>query len=442
MPLKKYFFETLFKRLLLLLFVLFGSAIVVSAQHKVVGYLEFDGKCLKNNKPLSGAVVTLYKNTEKQTQLTTGKNGKFKFFLDFGANYKITFSAEGAVNMSLLVMATIPTDKENIFPIYEIEVPFFEAGNADVNVSKYKNPFTKVIFDGKNTFMDDEDYLKQFANGLLIDHDAEAKALAEKRAKEKAEQDKLAAQKAADDKSKSDAAKQLAAQQRAQKDAAELAKLKSSEETDLKTKESDKNPSESMETDAIKLEKEKEAKAELAKKNAGIRSKYENDLLKAVAENERIEKEKKYEKMKAVAESNSVIETLRREAELKSKSNGLHKQEEKKQKETIINEQVQEQEIKGLIQAAAFAKRSIKINEQKKVPDIHSYQMEEAPSVAVMEVPGFLKNVKTITVTLGKKIISYRRESYVWGSEYYYKDNVEINVTRYIQETSKYTSAW
>ncbi|HVA98056.1 MAG TPA: hypothetical protein VNG53_04100, partial [Bacteroidia bacterium] len=410
------------------------------AQHNTVGYLEFDGKCEKLQKPLSGAIVTLYKNSVKQTQLTTGRNGKFKFFLDFGANYKITFSSEGCVDMSLLVLENIPKEKENIFPVYEIEVTFFDNDNKDVNLPKFKNPFTKIIFDGKKMFLDDPDYLKQFEDGLFIDHKAEAKALAEKQAKEKATQDKLAAQKAAEEKAKL-AAQQLAQQQRAQNDADSLAKLKAAEVAD--TKASDKSSStESMETDAIKLEKEKEAKAEMAKKNTGIRTKYENDLLKAVAENERIEKEKKYQKMKADAESNSVIEKLRREAELKAKTADLRAQETKNEKTTIINEQVQEQNIKDLVQAAAFARRSININQQKEVPDISHYKMVEAPSVAVMNIPGFLKNVKTITVTLGNKIIIYRRESYVWGSEYYYKNKDEINKETYIQETLKYTPSW
>ena len=430
----------LFKRLFVLLLLLFGSAHYLFAQHNTVGYLEFDGKCEKLQKPLSGAIVTLYKNSVKQTQLTTGRNGKFKFFLDFGANYKITFSSQGCVDMSLLVLENIPKEKENIFPVYEIEVTFFDNDNKDVNLPKFKNPFTKIIFDGKKMFLDDPDYLKQFEDGLFIDHKAEAKALAEKQAKEKATQDKLAAQKAAEEKAKL-AAQQLAQQQRAQNDADSLAKLKAAEVAD--TKASDKSSStESMETDAIKLEKEKEAKAEMAKKNTGIRTKYENDLLKAVAENERIEKEKKYQKMKADAESNSVIEKLRREAELKAKTADLRAQETKNEKTTIINEQVQEQNIKDLVQAAAFARRSININQQKEVPDISHYKMVEAPSVAVMNIPGFLKNVKTITVTLGNKIIIYRRESYVWGSEYYYKNKDEINKETYIQETLKYTPSW
>ena len=86
--------------------VLLLLLLTAAAHAQMVGYLEFAGRCKKGGKDLPGATVTLYKSGVQQQQLVTGKNGKFRFYIDWGYDYKITFSAPGCVDMQMLVMAT------------------------------------------------------------------------------------------------------------------------------------------------------------------------------------------------------------------------------------------------------------------------------------------------------------------------------------------------
>src|ERR1700756_2411617 len=152
-----------------LLYFLFFSFISLGIFSQEKGYLEFAGRCVKSRQPIKGAIVAIYKNGVKVTDITTGKNGKFQFFLDFGVDYKVTFTYTGCADMYLMIYASkCPADK-SIFPIYDGDVPFFEFNNPTINYPLLKNPFTKIVYDGKKTFGDDEPYVKDFLEKLLID---------------------------------------------------------------------------------------------------------------------------------------------------------------------------------------------------------------------------------------------------------------------------------
>ncbi|MGZ4033471.1 MAG: hypothetical protein ACXVNN_00740 [Bacteroidia bacterium] len=409
------------------------------------GLLEFAGRTVKDGKPLSGATVTVFRNgTIQQEQIKTGRNGKFDFNLAFGVDYKMTFSYPGCVDMYLMIYTSkLPPSRNDLFPLYETEVPFFETTNTSVRISKYKNPFTKVIFDGKKAFMDDEAYLAQFTKDLLIDPAEQAKELAEKEAKEKAEKDKLDAA----EKAKKDAAEKLrleteailAADAKAKQDAidkaAELARLKE----EAANKKEPKND-ETMETEAIRLQREKEAKNNIAKKNKEIKTNYENDLLKMVAENERLAKEKAFTKQKQEARTNTVITQMRKEANVKAESDKLREEQKLKQKQLLENQQYKSNEIRKLVEAAAFAERSVKISKQTTLPDVKGYIKKEVPNFAVSVDNGIIKTVRTTTVTQGKKLDTYRKETYFWGSVYCYKNNIEIDELTYNKEVAFYSS--
>lgn len=425
--------------LLCLIFILFAN----SAFSQAPGMLEFEGKTTKDGKTLSGATVTVYRNgTIEQEKIKTGKNGKFSFSLVFGSDYKIAFSYPGCVDMHLMVYTgKLPKEKNNIFPLYVLEVPFFETTNTTVRISKYKNPFTKVIYDGKKGFMDDEAYLAQFTKDLLIDQEEINKQLAEKAAKEKAEKDKLLAEKAkkeAEEKAKLDAIAKAAYEARlaaeAKERAAELARLK--EASNIKEVPVDQT----METEAIRLQREKEAKNLMAKKNKEIKTNYENDLLKMVAENERIAKQKAYSKQKDAARNSTVIAQMRSEADVKAKSEKLREEQKLKKKELLANQQQKNNEIRKLVEAAAFAERSVRISKQKTLPDVRGYTQRESPNFAVTVDEGMVKTTRTTTVTQGKKMDTYRKETYFWGSVYCYKNDIEIDELVYNKEIAFFSA--
>lgn len=440
------------KRLFIYLkcFLLLSACIFLftnQAKAQAPGLLEFTGRALKDGKPLAGAVVTVYRDgTIRQDEIKTGKNGKFTFFLAFGSDYKMTFSYPGCIDMYLMVYTgklpkeriKLPKEVRDMEPAYAIDVPFFEVTNNNVRLNKYKNPFTKIIYDGKKAFMDDEAYLAEFTKDVLIDPIEQARLFAEKLAKEKAEKEKLeAAEKAkknAEEKEKKETAERLLAEQKAKEDAlakeAELARLK---EEMAKQKPAE---SQSMETDAIRLQREKEAKALLAKKNKEIKTNYENDLLKMVAENERMAKEKAFNLQKQEARANTVIEQMRREMELKAQSNILKEEIKLKKKKELENKQYKMNEMRKLVEAANFAERAVRIDNQKALPNVESYTHQEIPNVAVTVEEGTVKTVRTTVVTQGKKLDVYKKETYFWGSVSFYKNNIEIDELTYNAEIS------
>lgn len=425
------------------LLCLFFALSTKSASAQAPGMLEFEGKTTKDGKILSGATVTVFRNgTIEQEKIKTGKNGKFSFSLVFGVDYKIAFSYPGCVDMHLMVYTSkLSREKNNIFPLYVTEVPFFETTNTSVRITKYKNPFTKVIYDGKKAFMDDEAYLAQFTKDLLIDQEEINRLAAEKAAKEKAEKDRLlAAEKAkkdAEEKAKLEAIAKAAYEARleaeAKERAAELARLKEANNKEVPV-------DQTMETEAIRLQREKEAKNAMAKKNKEIKTNYENDLLKMVAENERIAKQKAYSKQKQDARTNTVIAQMRSEADVKAKSDKLREEQKLKKKELLANQQQKNNEIRKLVEAAAFAERSVRISNQKTLPDVRSYTQKDSPNFAVTVDEGMVKTTRTTTVTQGRKMDTYRKETYFWGTVYCYKNDIEIDELVYNKEIAFFSA--
>ena len=405
--------------------------------------LELTGRTIKDGKPLPGAIVTVFKNgTIQQEQIKTGKNGKFRFFLIFGSDYKVTFSYPGCVDMYLMVYTgKFSKDKLNLFPLYEADVPFFETSTNEVRIEKFKQPFTKIIFDGNKAFKDDDAYLADFTKDIVIDPAEQAKLFAAKEAKEKAEKEKLElaekTKKDAEEKAKKDASEKLLAEQKAKDDALakadELARLKEESEKQKLLE------NETMESEAIRLQREKEAKGILTKKNKDIKTGFENDLLKAVAENERLAKEKTFNKQRSEARSKTVIEQMRKETEVKALTEKLREEVKLKQKKTLENQQYKSTEVRKLVEAAAFAERSVRISNQKKLPDVNGYKSIEIPNLSVTVSEGIIKTIRTTVVTQGKKLDSFRKEIYFWGSTYYYKNNIEIDEASYNKEVSFYS---
>ncbi len=67
---------TFFRQVLLFAFLLLFFVNRSNAQ--APGMLELEGRAVKDGKPLSGAVITVYRgSTIQQEQIKTGKNGKF-----------------------------------------------------------------------------------------------------------------------------------------------------------------------------------------------------------------------------------------------------------------------------------------------------------------------------------------------------------------------------
>jgi hypothetical protein len=151
-------------------------------------------------------------------------------------------------------------------------------------------------------------------------------------------------------------------------------------------------------------------------------------------------KERAFNKQKMDARSNTVITQMRMEANVKAQSDKLREEQKLKQKKLLENQQYKTNEIRKLVEAAAFAERSVRISKQTTLPDVKGYVKKDLPNFAVSVDEGIIKTVRTTTVTQGKKLDTYRKETYFWGSVYCYKNNIEIDETTYNNEIAFYSS--
>ena len=423
---------TMKKNLLFLLSILisFGTF----AQDK--GYLEFAGRCIKDNLPLKGATINVYKGSTKVTDLVSPKNGKFQFFLPYGTDYKVTFSNTGGPDMFLMIYTSKFPNDPDLEPIYDIDVNFFEYGKPTINYANFKNPFTKILFDGKKKYMDDEAYATEFLQNLYIDVDA-IKRQEEQIALEKHKKELEA-------KMKLDAEEKLRLQQLAEiekKSQEEADRLKKQNEAKKSTSTNESNEGESMASKAVELTIDKEKRNLREKQNKAIRANYESDLLKIVATNERTTKVAEYVKKKNDATRNEVIETLKKEAETKAKSEQIIFDSKVRNKQVLFNRGVRNQEMVTLIKQTAFNDMRTQYRSVKKFPETKNYKAPGLIGITTDIEQSNFKTVYLIHLSSGAQKTNYRKEKYSWGLIYYYKDEKSILEEQYIKEISPYNIA-
>ncbi len=407
---------------------------VLQAKAQDDGYLEFRGKTFADQKPLAGAHIIVYKNgNQKYRELTTTKNGKFTFDLEFGVDYKVSFTAPGFVDMHLMIYASKVAVGKMIYPVYEIDVPFFENNKTTINVAKFKNPFTKVIYDGKKSFTDDEKYLAEFTSNIFVYPDEELKKQEEKLAAEKLEQEKLRKE------------QELLAEKKAKEEEEALKKLmeekykeeqKNAAKNAITQKQNENN--ENMLSEEVKLTLEKEKKKQEEKKNQAIKADYENDLIKLVAENDKQTKSATYTKQKQEAQANEVIETLKREAETKAKADEIRYGVKSRNKQAVVNAQIKNNEITSLIKTAAINDRKMKTTGTKTYPVVADFKAKALVSVKTKVDNAAFKTIYEVTVISNKITTIYRKERYNWGLVYYYKNDKEITKEEYLNALTIY----
>lgn len=428
------------KNALLLIFTVLAFSFY--AQDK--GYLEFAGRCVKDNQPLKGANISIFKGSTKVTEVNTGKNGKFQFFLDFaGVDYKVVFTYPGCPDMFLMIYSgKVEIDKE-VFPIYDIDVNFFEYGKPTINYANFKNPFTKVLYDGKKTFRDDENYAADFLANLYIDPETikkrEEQIALEKQRKEMEMKLKVEAEERIRQ-------QQLADAQAKSREEADILKKQLEEKArqekinDAKNSVNDKEneSQQSMVSEEVQLTIDKEKRNIKEKQNKAVKAAYENDLLKIVATNERKTKEAEYVKKKDNATSNEVIETLKREAETKAMSEQVLFDSKLRNKQAVFNRGIKNQEMLILIKQTAFNARDARLSSVKKFPETKTYRPPGLTGISTDIERSTFKTVYAVSVSYQTQKIVYRKEKYSWGATYFYKNDKEITEQEYIKEVSPY----
>lgn len=408
------------------LLVLFGGAKLIAQ-----GDLRFFGTATKDGKPLSGATVTVLMDGKQIINLTTGKNGKFKFTIDIGHSYRINFAAPGCVDMYMTMDLKVPPEKSWIYPDYQCEVPFFSPNDPKVNTDVYaKKPFIKVIYDGADGFHDDPTY--RFIDEVF-------KNPADEAAK-KAEEERL--RKEAEEKEKA----RLAEEERLRKEAEEREKNKNlppviTQPVDVKQPDVQPTTDPTMETDDIKLEREKQERENQKKENQNVRAAYENNLLKMVAESEKKTNIEKYNQMKDEAEINSVVSALRAQAEVKGQREFLIEQDKERQRQTRANRQVRELQVRKLIETSAQVERDISVSGLKPVAASGPLNYIPSPHFVTTTLKGFWTDEKKTVISWpgGKRTI-FTTVNY-WWSSYFYIDDKEVEEKIYKEQLDAYHPA-
>ncbi len=412
------------------------------------GYLEFAGRCVKDNQPLKGAVISIYKGSTKVSDLTTPKNGKFQFFLPFGVDYRINFTYPGCPDMHLMIYSSKCDEKKEIFPIYDIDVNYFDFGKPTINYANFKNPFTKIVYDGKKSFRDDEAYAADFLQSLYVDPE-EIKKRDEQLALEKHKKE-LEIKMKLELEEKQRQQEQLAeAQKKSQEEADRLKKQfeeaerikKLNEEKNNVAVKKEEDTKESMVSKEVELTLDKEKRNQKEKQNKAIRATYESDLLKIVAINERTTKVAEFAKKKNDATRNEVIETLKKEAETKATSEQVMFDSKVRNKQVLFNSRIRNQEMVSLIKQTAYNDMANQYKSVKKFPEVKNYKPPGLIAVTTDVEQTNFKIIYSIHLSAGNLKTNYRKEKFSWGVTYYYKNEKAISEEQYIQEISPYNIA-
>ncbi|MCU0435544.1 MAG: hypothetical protein MUC87_18945 [Bacteroidia bacterium] len=388
------------------------------------GDMRFFGTATKGGQALPGANVSVLMDGRPLLNLTTGRNGKFRFTVDLGHQYRIDFTSPGCVPMYMVMDLRVPRDKGWIYPDYVCEIPFFVPNDPRVRTEQFaQKPFAKVIFDGNKGFHDDPKW--NFTSTLFKNPEEERQKQLQREAEERARIEEEERKR-----------KQLLEEE--QRVLAEEAKRKQ-QATATVTSTPTVSPSLAAETEAQRLERERLEKEQQQQTNQQVKKQYENNLLKLAAESERQNNVQKFDKMKGTARGNSAVQALRVESEVKAQAEYVREQQQQQQRQQQANKQVKDAQVKKLQETAAKVQRDANAARLKPVAQMGTFQYEPSPTIVVTFVDDIFSDVKTTLVSWpGGKKVEFRAVMYWWGATYYYRDGLEIDEKTYKDELTKY----
>ena len=135
------------------------------------GQITIIGHNKLNNNPITNTYIFVKEKGVITKTLTTGKSADFLIQLDFGKNYRIYFQNPKSTLMFLEVIAeNVPEEKHAYKMIHELNVPFFDKTDEDIDTLVLKEAFQKIIFDGKNKMVNDSVYNNNFYSQIIKFH--------------------------------------------------------------------------------------------------------------------------------------------------------------------------------------------------------------------------------------------------------------------------------
>jgi len=132
------------------------------------GQITLIGHTKLNNSPLTNTGIFLKEGNTIVKNFNTQKKSDFMLKLDFGKVYRIYFQHANSPVMFLEVVAdNIPQDKMDYRMGYELNVPFYNSNDNDIDTAVFKDPFHRVVYNGKTGMTEDKEYNDKFAKSIL-----------------------------------------------------------------------------------------------------------------------------------------------------------------------------------------------------------------------------------------------------------------------------------
>ena len=121
-----------------------------------------------NNSPVKSTKILVKQGSVVTKTLDTKSSADFKLQLDFGKVYQVYFQNPLAPVMFMEVKADdVPSDKYEYRMTYELNVPFANKEDDDVDTLAFSKAFHRVIYNGKSKMVDDSSYNNAFARTIL-----------------------------------------------------------------------------------------------------------------------------------------------------------------------------------------------------------------------------------------------------------------------------------
>jgi outer membrane protein OmpA-like peptidoglycan-associated protein len=131
--------------------------------------LVFEGNNTFNGQPLLNTTVSVFESGKQIQTLNTGNGSAFKLKLPFGKNYSVYFVNAKSQRMFMdVIMSDLPEKVKAYEMVHALDIPFFPKDALTIDTTQFKNPFYKIIFNGKDKMVDDTIYMKQFIAKVFI----------------------------------------------------------------------------------------------------------------------------------------------------------------------------------------------------------------------------------------------------------------------------------
>jgi outer membrane protein OmpA-like peptidoglycan-associated protein len=145
--------------------ILIALPALINAQ----GNFIFEGNNMFNGQPLLNTTVTVFESGKEIQTLNTANSSKFKLTLPLGKNYSVYFSNAKAQSMFLEINSNNLPEKVLKYKMtHALDIPFFPRDAVTFDTTQFKNPFYKIVFDGKDRMVDDTVYTKQFISKVFL----------------------------------------------------------------------------------------------------------------------------------------------------------------------------------------------------------------------------------------------------------------------------------